>query len=196
MWGRLRSGGPCCTLCDQRVSALSPTSAFQIVFSADPAEGVSSSVMGPGVSQSYKVGAASGTGGTLGLGLGMLSPLSLQVHIHPDASHQRTARRSDAWNATAARKQGMVPGGRGRAPLFQLRTAPPAPPPRAPPAPRDPTAQPDRAGGDRRASELADGTGPTQSHLKGFRGARAQPGPPPHGEGRPGHIHVGTGVLL
>ncbi|VFV33288.1 regulator of telomere elongation [Lynx pardinus] len=63
---------------------LSPTSAFQIVFSADPAEGVSSSVMGPGVSQSYK------------------------VHIHPDAGHQRTARRSDAWNATAARKQGKV----------------------------------------------------------------------------------------
>uniref|UniRef100_A0ABI7WTM2 Regulator of telomere elongation helicase 1 n=1 Tax=Felis catus TaxID=9685 RepID=A0ABI7WTM2_FELCA len=57
---------------------------IQIVFSADPAEGVSSSVMGPGVSQSYK------------------------VHIHPDASHQRTARRSDAWNATAARKQGKV----------------------------------------------------------------------------------------
>ncbi|XP_043409356.1 regulator of telomere elongation helicase 1 isoform X13 [Prionailurus bengalensis] len=81
---------------------------IQIVFSADPAEGVSSSVMGPGVSQSYKVGAASGTGGTLGLGLGMLSPLSLQVHIHPDAGHQRTARRSDAWNATAARKQGKV----------------------------------------------------------------------------------------
>ncbi|XP_047708834.1 regulator of telomere elongation helicase 1 isoform X1 [Prionailurus viverrinus] len=81
---------------------------IQIVFSADPAEGVSSSVMGPGVSQSYKVGAASGTGETLGLGLGMLSPLSLQVHIHPDAGHQRTARRSDAWNATAARKQGKV----------------------------------------------------------------------------------------
>ncbi|XP_043409358.1 regulator of telomere elongation helicase 1 isoform X15 [Prionailurus bengalensis] len=57
---------------------------IQIVFSADPAEGVSSSVMGPGVSQSYK------------------------VHIHPDAGHQRTARRSDAWNATAARKQGKV----------------------------------------------------------------------------------------
>ncbi|XP_042786329.1 regulator of telomere elongation helicase 1 isoform X3 [Panthera leo] len=57
---------------------------IQIVFSADPAEGVSSSVMGPGVSRSYK------------------------VHIHPDASHQRTARRSDAWNATAARKQGKV----------------------------------------------------------------------------------------
>ncbi|XP_025787874.1 regulator of telomere elongation helicase 1 [Puma concolor] len=57
---------------------------IQIVFSADPAEGVSSSVMGPGVSQSYK------------------------VHIHPDAGHQRTARRSDAWNATASRKQGKV----------------------------------------------------------------------------------------
>ncbi|XP_053055661.1 regulator of telomere elongation helicase 1 isoform X5 [Acinonyx jubatus] len=57
---------------------------IQIVFSADPAEGVSSSVMGSGVSQSYK------------------------VHIHPDAGHQRTARRSDAWNATAARKQGKV----------------------------------------------------------------------------------------
>uniref|UniRef100_A0A671F0M6 Regulator of telomere elongation helicase 1 n=1 Tax=Rhinolophus ferrumequinum TaxID=59479 RepID=A0A671F0M6_RHIFE len=30
------------------------------------------------------------------------------VHIHPDASHRRTARRSDAWGSTAARRQGKV----------------------------------------------------------------------------------------
>uniref|UniRef100_A0A8C8XY62 Regulator of telomere elongation helicase 1 n=1 Tax=Panthera leo TaxID=9689 RepID=A0A8C8XY62_PANLE len=60
------------------------------------------------LSDIIQVGGCLGDGGTLGLGLGMLSPLSLQVHIHPDASHQRTARRSDAWNATAARKQGKV----------------------------------------------------------------------------------------
>ncbi|XP_039092874.1 LOW QUALITY PROTEIN: regulator of telomere elongation helicase 1 [Hyaena hyaena] len=57
---------------------------IQIVFSADPAEGMSSSMIAPGVSQSYK------------------------VHIHPDAGHQRTAQRSEAWNTTVARKQGKV----------------------------------------------------------------------------------------
>ncbi|XP_030874873.1 regulator of telomere elongation helicase 1 isoform X2 [Leptonychotes weddellii] len=57
---------------------------IQIVFSADPAEGTPGSTVGLGVSQSYK------------------------VHIHPDASHQRKAQRSDAWNTTAARKQGKV----------------------------------------------------------------------------------------
>ncbi|KAM9057199.1 regulator of telomere elongation helicase 1 isoform 3-T3 [Megaptera novaeangliae] len=56
---------------------------IQIVFSVDPAEGGPGSVLGPGC-QSYK------------------------VHIHPDAGHRRTAQRSDAWNATAARKQGKV----------------------------------------------------------------------------------------
>ncbi|XP_059975842.1 regulator of telomere elongation helicase 1 isoform X2 [Mesoplodon densirostris] len=56
---------------------------IQIVFSVDPAEGGPSSMVGPGC-QSYK------------------------VHIHPDAGHRRTAQRSDAWNATAARKQGKV----------------------------------------------------------------------------------------
>ncbi|XP_029075911.1 regulator of telomere elongation helicase 1 isoform X4 [Monodon monoceros] len=54
-----------------------------IVFSVDPAEGGPSAMVGPGC-QSYK------------------------VHIHPDAGHRRTAQRSDAWNATAARKQGKV----------------------------------------------------------------------------------------
>ncbi|XP_048078191.2 regulator of telomere elongation helicase 1 isoform X9 [Ursus arctos] len=57
---------------------------LQIVFSADPAEGVPGSMVGPGVSQSYK------------------------VHIHPDAGHQRKAQWSGAWNSTAARKQGKV----------------------------------------------------------------------------------------
>ncbi|XP_022350036.1 regulator of telomere elongation helicase 1 isoform X2 [Enhydra lutris kenyoni] len=57
---------------------------IQIVFTADPAEGVPGSMVGPGVSQSYK------------------------VHIHPDVGHQRKAQRSDAWNTTAARKQGKV----------------------------------------------------------------------------------------
>ncbi|KAJ8779158.1 hypothetical protein J1605_013009 [Eschrichtius robustus] len=56
---------------------------IQIVFSVDPAEGGPGSMVGPGC-QSYK------------------------VHIHPDAGHRRTAQRSDAWNATAARKQGKV----------------------------------------------------------------------------------------
>nr|XP_060141777.1 regulator of telomere elongation helicase 1 isoform X10 [Globicephala melas] len=56
---------------------------IQIVFGVDPAEGGPSAVVGPGC-QSYK------------------------VHIHPDAGHRRTAQRSDAWNATAARKQGKV----------------------------------------------------------------------------------------
>uniref|UniRef100_A0A673UVZ9 Regulator of telomere elongation helicase 1 n=1 Tax=Suricata suricatta TaxID=37032 RepID=A0A673UVZ9_SURSU len=49
-----------------------------------------------------------GDGWTLGLGPGILSIVSLQVHIHPDASHQRMVHRSEAWNATAARKQGKV----------------------------------------------------------------------------------------
>uniref|UniRef100_A0A8C0HYX6 Regulator of telomere elongation helicase 1 n=1 Tax=Balaenoptera musculus TaxID=9771 RepID=A0A8C0HYX6_BALMU len=62
---------------------LSLISAVQIVFSVDPAEGGPGSMVGPGC-QSYK------------------------VHIHPDAGHRRTAQRSDAWNATAARKQGKV----------------------------------------------------------------------------------------
>ncbi|XP_059263414.1 regulator of telomere elongation helicase 1 isoform X1 [Mustela nigripes] len=57
---------------------------IQTVFTTDPAEGVPGSMVGPGVSQSYK------------------------VHIHPDVGHQRKAQRSDAWNSTAARKQGKV----------------------------------------------------------------------------------------
>lgn len=56
---------------------------IQSVFSADPAEGGPGSATGPG-SQYYK------------------------VHIHPDAGPRRTAQRSDAWNTTAARKQGKV----------------------------------------------------------------------------------------
>ncbi|XP_034495717.1 regulator of telomere elongation helicase 1 isoform X6 [Ailuropoda melanoleuca] len=57
---------------------------LQIVFSADSAEGAPGSMVGPGVSQFYK------------------------VHIHPDAGHQRKSQRSDAWNSTTARKQGKV----------------------------------------------------------------------------------------
>ncbi|XP_036915982.1 regulator of telomere elongation helicase 1 isoform X2 [Sturnira hondurensis] len=57
---------------------------IQVVFSSDPAEGDPSSTGVPGASQSYK------------------------VHIHPDTSHRRTAQRSDAWGATASRKQGKV----------------------------------------------------------------------------------------
>ncbi|KAM5217885.1 regulator of telomere elongation helicase 1 isoform 4-T6 [Hipposideros larvatus] len=57
---------------------------IQIVFSVDPAEGDPGSMVGPGVSQSYK------------------------VHIHPDSSHPRTARRSDAWSSKAAGRQGKV----------------------------------------------------------------------------------------
>nr|XP_019608929.1 PREDICTED: regulator of telomere elongation helicase 1 isoform X1 [Rhinolophus sinicus] len=57
---------------------------IQIVFNADPADGGSAPVVGPGGSQSYK------------------------VHIHPDASHRKTAQRSDAWGSTAARRQGKV----------------------------------------------------------------------------------------
>ncbi|XP_033623076.1 regulator of telomere elongation helicase 1 isoform X8 [Fukomys damarensis] len=51
---------------------------IQIVFSMDPTEG------SPGISQSYK------------------------VHIHPDVGPRRAAQRSDAWSATASRKQGKV----------------------------------------------------------------------------------------
>ncbi|XP_058989972.1 regulator of telomere elongation helicase 1 isoform X3 [Mustela lutreola] len=40
-------------------------------------------------------------------GLQKLSDI-IQVHIHPDVGHQRKAQRSDAWNSTAARKQGKV----------------------------------------------------------------------------------------
>ncbi|KAB1262394.1 Regulator of telomere elongation helicase 1 [Camelus dromedarius] len=57
---------------------------IQSVFSVDPAEGSPGSMVGPGASQSYK------------------------VHIHPDVGHRRVAQRSDAWNITAARKQGKV----------------------------------------------------------------------------------------
>ncbi|XP_057559905.1 regulator of telomere elongation helicase 1 isoform X2 [Hippopotamus amphibius kiboko] len=56
---------------------------IQTVFSVDPAEGSAGVMVGPG-SQSYK------------------------VHIRPDAGHWKTAQRSDAWNTTAARKQGKV----------------------------------------------------------------------------------------
>ncbi|KAM5304762.1 regulator of telomere elongation helicase 1 isoform 2-T3 [Glossophaga mutica] len=57
---------------------------IQVVFSTDPAEGGPGSTLGPGASQSYK------------------------VHIHPDTSRRRTAQRSDAWSATATRRQGKV----------------------------------------------------------------------------------------
>uniref|UniRef100_A0A8C3YH39 Regulator of telomere elongation helicase 1 n=1 Tax=Catagonus wagneri TaxID=51154 RepID=A0A8C3YH39_9CETA len=56
---------------------------IQIVFAADPAEGGPGSTAWPGA-QCYK------------------------VHIHPDAGPRRTTQRSDAWNSTAARKQGKV----------------------------------------------------------------------------------------
>ena len=48
--------------------------------------------------------------------LGHLSTPPLQVHIHLDAGHRRTAQRSDVWNTTAARKPGMAPRGQGHAP--------------------------------------------------------------------------------
>lgn len=48
--------------------------------------------------------------------LGHLSTPPLQVHIHLDAGHRRTAQRSDVWNTTAARKPGTAPRGQGHAP--------------------------------------------------------------------------------
>ncbi|XP_075819494.1 regulator of telomere elongation helicase 1 isoform X1 [Microtus pennsylvanicus] len=57
---------------------------IQIVFSVDPPEGSPGSLVGLGISHSYK------------------------VHIHPETSHRRAAQRSDAWSTTASRKQGKV----------------------------------------------------------------------------------------
>ncbi|EGW11083.1 Regulator of telomere elongation helicase 1 [Cricetulus griseus] len=57
---------------------------IQIVFSVDPPEGSPGSLVGLGVSHSYK------------------------VHIHPETSHRRAAQRSDAWSTTTSRKQGKV----------------------------------------------------------------------------------------
>uniref|UniRef100_A0A8C8TGT8 Regulator of telomere elongation helicase 1 n=1 Tax=Peromyscus maniculatus bairdii TaxID=230844 RepID=A0A8C8TGT8_PERMB len=57
---------------------------IQIVFSVDPPEGSPGSLVGLGISHSYK------------------------VHIHPETSHWRTAQRSDAWSTTTSRKQGKV----------------------------------------------------------------------------------------
>nr|AAR27232.1 DEAH helicase isoform 6 [Mus spretus] len=57
---------------------------IQIVFSVDPPEGSPGSLVGLGISHSYK------------------------VHIHPETSHRRAAKRSDAWSTTASRKQGKV----------------------------------------------------------------------------------------
>ncbi|XP_021085448.1 regulator of telomere elongation helicase 1 isoform X3 [Mesocricetus auratus] len=57
---------------------------IQIVFSVDPPEGSHGSLVGLGISDSYK------------------------VHIHPETSHRRAAQRSDAWNASTSRKQGKV----------------------------------------------------------------------------------------
>ncbi|XP_037666909.1 regulator of telomere elongation helicase 1 isoform X3 [Choloepus didactylus] len=55
-----------------------------LVFSTDIPEGSPSSVVGQGVSRSYK------------------------VHVHPDTSQRRRAQRSDAWGAAVARKPGKV----------------------------------------------------------------------------------------
>ncbi|KAH0515281.1 Regulator of telomere elongation helicase 1 [Microtus ochrogaster] len=57
---------------------------IQIVFSVEPPEGSPGSLVGLGISHSYK------------------------VHIHPETSHRRAAQRSDAWSTTASRKQGKV----------------------------------------------------------------------------------------
>uniref|UniRef100_A0A8C0XPE2 Regulator of telomere elongation helicase 1 n=1 Tax=Castor canadensis TaxID=51338 RepID=A0A8C0XPE2_CASCN len=57
---------------------------IQIVFNVEPPNSSLGSMVGPGVSQSYK------------------------VHIHPDTSHRRAAQQSDAWSATASRKPGKV----------------------------------------------------------------------------------------
>nr|AAR27235.1 DEAH helicase isoform 2 [Mus musculus] len=57
---------------------------IQIVFSVDPPEGSPGSLVGLSISHSYK------------------------VHIHPETSHRRAAKRSDAWSTTASRKQGKV----------------------------------------------------------------------------------------
>ncbi|XP_031228933.1 regulator of telomere elongation helicase 1 isoform X2 [Mastomys coucha] len=57
---------------------------IQIVFSVDPPEGSPGSLVGLGISHSYK------------------------VHIHPETSHRRAAQRSDAWSTTTSRKQGKV----------------------------------------------------------------------------------------
>ncbi|XP_036039620.1 regulator of telomere elongation helicase 1 isoform X5 [Onychomys torridus] len=57
---------------------------IQIVFSVDPPEGSSGSLVGLGISHSYK------------------------VHIHPETSHWKAAQHSDAWSTTTTRKQGKV----------------------------------------------------------------------------------------
>nr|XP_045012278.1 regulator of telomere elongation helicase 1 isoform X3 [Jaculus jaculus] len=57
---------------------------IQIVFSVDPPEGSSGSIVGLGVSQSYK------------------------VHIHPDTSHRKAGQQLDTWSTTTSRKQGKV----------------------------------------------------------------------------------------
>lgn len=71
-------------------------------------QGGSASWMGSSQATVSQGGAASRMGAPE-WGLGHLSIPPLQVHIHPDAGHRRTAQRSDAWNATAARKQGTAP---------------------------------------------------------------------------------------
>ncbi|XP_029392070.1 regulator of telomere elongation helicase 1 isoform X1 [Mus pahari] len=57
---------------------------IQIVFSVDPPEGSPGSLVGLGISHSYK------------------------VHIRPETSHRRAAQRSNAWSTTTSRKQGKV----------------------------------------------------------------------------------------
>ncbi|XP_048205707.1 regulator of telomere elongation helicase 1 [Perognathus longimembris pacificus] len=57
---------------------------IQIVFSVDPSEGSPGSVVGLGVSQSYK------------------------VHIHCNTGHRRAAQRSDSWSTVSSRKPGKV----------------------------------------------------------------------------------------
>lgn len=86
------------------------------MFSVDPPEGSPGSLVGLGVSHSYKVRAASRMwasievsqtcGGCSRTWAGMYVCLSFQVHIHPETSHRRAAQRSDAWSTTTSRKQG------------------------------------------------------------------------------------------
>ncbi|XP_050999969.1 regulator of telomere elongation helicase 1 [Acomys russatus] len=57
---------------------------IQIVFNMDPPEGSPGSLVGLGISHSYK------------------------VHIHLETSHRRAAKQSDPWSTTTSRKQGKV----------------------------------------------------------------------------------------
>lgn len=103
--------------------------AFQIVFSADPAEGGPGSIVAPGVSQSYKVGAASGGGSRRGLSppgaggrlRGECSRRGLRAPVRPPCRCTFTltpvtgGRLSGQMPGTAPRPGNKVrPGGGGR----------------------------------------------------------------------------------